>query len=430
MSARVATVSAETPSKDGVRAEQAWLHPAGTERFDASAALAYLRAAGVLAAVQAGAVEPGEPVDAVFLLDDDDRVIVVEDGTVTRGESISTFGPRMAAELGLGVETGEHQFTDPRQLAVVDADVTSDDEATHDEATDEEAGGCGDGCSCGSFDPTGLPGDVLVSHKVDSFLPVLAHHAEAGLEHAWVDGWNVVRFDRACVDLSDDAWLPHEVPAAVLITDGETRYVEVLTGWGVFPGEMLTRLLDLTPTFTTAEVDHRFVPGLANLHLLPDSDLRRVLNSPHFRDRDAGAVAEALQSAPDEFWSARVLTTLGLPVLAADVHEGRSDLPAARRVEARSGLRSLFDSVVGYHEAGEEEVARRTPFGKAYAWVQARPAVAGTLYATETATAAVLLARANRPGRSRWARTGVRTLAATLLLDAAMGVALRSRRRD
>lgn len=429
MSAPVATVSAETPSKDGVRAAQVWLHPGATRLFDAGAALAYLREARVLASVQAGPVEVGEPADAVLLLDDDDRLIVVgEDGVVTRGEALETFGPRMARDLALDVETAEQYFAAPGRLPVVEADDDPVPDEAHDE-TREEAQGCGGDCGCGAFDPTGLPGDVLVSRRVDSFLPMVAHHAEAGLEHAWVEGWNVARFDRACVDLSDDAWLPHEVPAVVLITDGDTRYVEVLTGWGIFPGEMLTRLLDLTPTFTTDEVDHRFVPGLANLHLLPDSDLHRVLNSPHFRGRDKAAVAHALQSPPDAGWSARVLAALGLPTLAADVHEGRAELPGARRVEARSGLRTLFDSVVGYHEAGEEEVSRRTPFGKAYAWVQARPAAAGAWYAAESATAATLLLRANRPGRSRGARAAVRAVAATLLLDAAVGVALRSRRR-
>lgn len=404
-----------------MRAEQAWLHPTGADTLDAGAALAYLRDAGVLAAVQGGALEPGEPADAVLLLDADDRVLTVSEGSVTPGLDVTQLGRRLTADLSVGLETAEHHFAAPSLLPLLDDGADTVD--------GEGSQGCGEDCGCAAeFDPTGLPGDVLISQIVDSSLPMLAHHAEAGLERAWLDGWNVVRFDRACVDLTDAGWLPHEVPAALLINDGHSRYVELLTRWGTFPGEMLTRLLDLTATFTADEVDHPLVAGLANLHLLPDSDLRRVLASPAFRHLDAHRVAAALQSPDDAGWSARVLAALSLPTAAADVHEGRTALPAPLRVEPRTGLHTLIDTVVGYHDAGEEEVSRRTPLGKAYAWVHHRPTVAAAVYSAEAAAAALLVAHSTRSDVRRGVRVGARVAAAALLVDASLALVLRSRR--
>ena len=411
-----------TTAPETITLVQGWVVPAAHERVDAAAVLARLRTDDVLGAVQSDPVDADEPLDVVVATDDGGRVLVVDDGRLVPGERFEVVAARWCADLGVSLETDDHVFADPRHLPLV----------THDEdGADSSADGCVD-CACGEVDPD-APGDLLLSRVVPSSLPMLAHHAGCGMLTGHVEGWNVALFDEMGVDLSDEGFLRSEVPAVLLTDTGARCYVEVLPTSGAFPGVQLTRQPDLEPTFSRNELDLDVVDGLSNPHLMPGSDLLELLDAEPFADLDPATVAAALQTRMDAGWSARVLTALGLPPAAADVHSGRRSLAEVStstpdRVEALPLLRALVSSTTRYHDAPAEEVARRGAYGRLYARLTDNLALSALLYATETAVGAVLLDKAlgGRGPRGRRALAGA--AAATLLTDAVMGVALTVRK--
>lgn len=368
-----------------------WIHPADGEAVDAAAVLAYLRRHGVVGSVQSGAVGVDEPCTIVLLVDDVERVQVVRDGKVRAGSPLDTFGPTLARELDVELYVGDSQFGD------VGADDEDDDEAP----------------------------DVALCRVVDSALPLLAHDL-GPLSASSVDGWTLVRFDTSWVDVDDHGWMGGDLPLVVLRRSGRTREIQVVTRWTEQHGHALTREPDLMPAFT--EMQGPAMAALTNPHLAADSDLRAVLSHPRFRHLDLLEVAMVLQSPMDEWWSGRVLTALGLPVLAADVHEGRDELPDPTRLGPTSLGRSFVDTVLRYHDAPAEEVARRTPYGKLYDRVQRHPIAAGATFTTEALASGALLAAAVRPGRGSLARTALLSAGIVGLVDASMGAVLAVRR--
>lgn len=200
----------------------------------------------------------------------------------------------------------------------------------------------------------------------------------------------------------------------------------MVTRWTEQHGHALTREPDLMPAFT--EMEGPAMAALTNPHLAAGSDLHAVLAHPRFGDRDPLEVASALQSPMDDGWSARVLTALGLPALAADVHEGRAEVPDAVRVAPTSLGRSLVNTYLRYYDAPAEEVERRTAYGKLYDRIQRNPVATGVALSAETVVAVALLAAAVRPGRSPLARTTLLSGGVVGLLDAAAGVVLATRR--
>ncbi|GGD21151.1 hypothetical protein GCM10007231_20370 [Nocardioides daphniae] len=326
----------------------------------------------------------------VLLVDDVDRVQVLRDGKVRAGAPLSTFGPALAESLGLELVIGDEAW------------------GGFEEGDEEED----------------VP-DVMLCRAVDSSLPLLAHDLGA-LDATHVGGWTLVRFDEAYVAPDDHGWLPSDLPAVLLHRHGRTREIQVLTAWNDTIGHALTHEPHLQPAF--AEVDDPAVAGLTNPHLAVDSDLREVLTHPRFRHLDVAKVADVLQSPMDEQWTARVLAALGLPTLAADVHEGRAELPDSSRFEAASMARSVVDTVLRYYDAPAEEVARRTAYGRLYDRVQRNRVATGAVLTAEVAASAAMLTAGVRPGRSAAARTALVSGAVFTLLDAAMGTALAVRR--
>lgn len=384
-----------TPADVSLRPVMGELHPAGGEAVDPAAVLAYLRRHGIVGSVQSGAIGNDEPCALLLLVDDVDRVQVLREGKVSAGAPLSSFGPALAREFDVELYVGDSQY----------GDVT--EEGDGDEDVDDE-----------------VP-DVLLCRVVDSSLPLLAHDL-GPLTASQVEGWMVVRFDESWVDVTEHGWMPHELPAVVLRRDGRSRQIQVVTRWTDVNGYSLTREPDLMPAF--AEMEGPAMVALTNPHLAVDSDLRAVLAHPRLRHLDLLEVAKVLQSPMDEWWSGRVLTALGLPVVAADVHEGRAELPEPTRLGPTSLGRSFVDTVLRYYDAPAEEVARRTPYGKLYDKVQRHPVAAGVVLTAETIASVALLATALRPGRSFASRSALLSTGVVGLLDAGMGTVLAVRR--
>ncbi|MBE7325380.1 hypothetical protein IEQ44_12015 [Nocardioides sp. Y6] len=368
-----------------------WIHPADGEAVDPAAVLAHLRRHGIVGSVQSGAIGVDEPCTLVVLVDDVERVQVVRDGRVGAGAPVTSFAPALGRELEVEVLLGDEFYGD------VDA---------------------------GGEDTPELP-DVALCRVVDSALPLLAHTL-GPLDASVVDRWTILRFEEEWVDVEQHGWLGGDLPLLVLRRNGRSREIQVVTRWNDSSGHALTREPDLMPAFT--EMEGPAMAALTNPHLAADSDLRAVLAHPRFRHLDLLEVASVLQSAMDDGWSARVLTALGLPSLAADVHEGRAELPDPTHVGATSLGRSLVDTVLRYYDAPHEEVRRRTPYGKLYDRVQRHPVAAGAMITTEVAASVAALAAGVRPGRGTAARTALLSAGVVGLLDATMGAVLATRR--
>lgn len=190
-------------------------------------------------------------------------------------------------------------------------------------------------------------------------LPLLARDVGSSLTWTGVDGWTVLRLDEAGADLRAHAVLRDEAPVVTLHRDGDRRWIDVVTHVGVPPGTMLS------PTPEPGEAPEE-VPG---------ESAALVAASRHFAHLDVVALAAAVESPGDGGWSARVLAALELPVLAADVHEGRTDLPGAVAVEPMGVRGAIRAAVRQYEDAPPEEVARRGALGRWQGAVAARPAL-------------------------------------------------------
>ncbi|WP_110240920.1 hypothetical protein [Nocardioides gilvus] len=401
-----------SPAAVTLRPFLGWLHPDVEGRIDHEAVLRHLREQRVLGAVQSS--DPGVEglCSIVLLLDDVERIQVVRDGKVAAGAPLSRFGPELAEILGLDLEIAGDYFEDPARVF--------DEDGEGPEGFDLEAL-IGEQES----DPTH---DVLVSRVVESSLPALAHSLKSSLSAGHEDGWTVIHFDDAWVDLSEHGWMPGDLPAVRLSRVDDTRHIQVLTAWNDPVGLFLTRRPDLTATFTAAEVDHAGLAELTNPHLSPDSDTVALLTTRRFRDLDATALTDALQSPMDDRWVNRVLAAMGLPTLAGDLLEGRRELTAPTRVEFSSGWRALLDTVVRYVDAPASEVSRRTPIGKFYAKVYGSTPLGVATVAVETVAGAALLARSRRAGTGAGARRALVGGASFLLVDAVSGLTIIGRR--
>lgn len=370
-----------------------WIHPADGESVDPTAVLAHLRRNGIVGSVQSGAVGVDEPCAIVVLVDDVERVQVVRDGRVGAGAPVTSFAPTLARELEVEVLLGDEFY----------GEADGGDEESHE---DDEP-------------------DVALCRVVDSSLPFLAHDL-GPLEAAQVDGWTLVRFDESWVEVDEHGWLGNDLPLVVLRRSGRTREIQVVTRWTEQHGHALTREPDLMPAFT--EMEGPAMAALTNPHLAVGSDLHAALTHPRFGDRDPLEVAAVLQSPMDDGWSARVLSVLGLPTLAADVHEGRAEMPEAVRITPTSLGRSLVDTFLRYYDAPAEEVARRTAYGRLYDRIQRHPVATGAAVSVETALAVAMLAAAVRPERGPLARTALLSGGVVGLLDAATSLVLATRR--
>lgn len=426
--------SAERPDRPlpGVTAARGWLHPSAGERVDTQRTLAVLRERGVLAGVQQERPGVDDLCDLTLLLDDEGRVLVQTSAGVVGGPVLHDFAPELAEALGAAIEIdGEFHDLDPVSTDVgnpgggegrdsgdmLPVGESEESEDFAEDFTDEfhdELFVLGD-------PERGAP-DVLLAKVVPSALPQLAAFVGSGLVAGHVDGWTLARFDEDGLPVSEHGWLPGDLPAVHLTRVGDDRYVQVIASFGLGPSLLLTRHGDQVTTYGPHEVDPALVDTLVDSHLAPGSELNTLLASKHFAHVDARTLAEALQQPMDEHWITGVLRALGLPARAGDVLEGRAEVPSATRVEARSTLGALGETLRRYYDAPPEEVARRTPYGKAYATLTATPGRVAAGVAVEGALAVWLLTRSRHHTGAR--RTLLTTAGVSAVLDVAFHLAL------
>lgn len=408
-----------------VSAVRGWLHPRAGESVDTHRTLTVLRERGVLAGIQEAEAGVDDLCDLTLLVDDEGRLLVQTTAGVVGGPLLHDYAPELAEALGAAIEIdGEFHDVDPL-------------------STDVGAPGGGEGRDSGDMLPVddesdfaedftrdfpdelfvigesgdGVP-DVLLTHLVPSALPQLARAVGSGLVAGHVDGWTLVQFDEDGLPVAEHGWLPGDLPVVHLTRVGDDRYVQVITAFGLrAPHVLLARHGDQVTTYGPDEVDPDLVDTLVDSHLAPASELHTLLESKHFAHVDARTLAEALQQPMDEQWVTGVLRALGLPTLAGDVLEGRAQVPSPTRVEHRSVLGSVGEMVLRYYDAPAEEVARRTPYGKAYAAVTATPRRVGATVAAESALAAWLLWRSRRLTGAR--RHALAAAAVGTLIDVA-----------
>lgn len=365
------------------------------------AALGLLRDRGLVAAVATAEVESGEPLAfslaVVHSHDHEPRVaLVAADGTIEVGGPAHEVCVALVEALGANVDLGGvwwdesdlpgHEDEPWEDVEAADATTAWADDAGSDDLADVLHGDLDDVDEEGDEDDDspapGLPGDVILTHQPESMVPGLARALGSGLVAGHVDGWTLVQFDEAWLEMAGEGWLSSELPVVHLKrSDERQRVVEVVTGFTQTQSDLLTRHADLTPVRDLSGVASELqtllgadpVTALTNGHLVPDSALHEVLRSKHFADRDATTVATALQSPMDAHWSARVLTSLGLPTHAADVHEGRRELEGVR-MEPKSLVKSLLEQTYRTYDPAPHEVAQRGPLGRAYARSLATPA--------------------------------------------------------
>lgn len=138
--------------------------------------------------------------------------------------------------------------------------------------------------------------------------------------------WTVARFDPKGVEPSS-GWPAEELPAVWLQGTDQRHIVVVVDNAGeetddVFLGRWRAPepVLDMDLVTDEARI---LLEHLQNPHLGPHGGLADLVAMPFFADVDPVALSAELQSDMDDFWSSRVLKAMGLPTIAADIHEGR-----------------------------------------------------------------------------------------------------------
>lgn len=221
--------------------------------------------------------------------------------------------------------------------------------------------------------------DVLLGRLDHEMLPLLAHHVGSPLRWDHLeDGFVLVRFEERGAQLQEEAFLSDELPVVALTTVGGQRYCSVLVQSGLLPGQTLTRQEPWVPTYGS-EVAHpelrAALPALDELHLTPEEAVTALVDSPHLPGCDEGALRAALVSPADDEWSGRVLSALGLPTLAAEVHEGRSPF-AGTYVAPQKALPTVAAAVRGAIPRTADEMRKHGRAGHLVAASLTRPTLA------------------------------------------------------
>lgn len=181
--------------------------------------------------------------------------------------------------------------------------------------------------------------DVLLGALDDDLAPLLV---ASSVELDWspvAEGWAVGRFRelRAAEyeDIRVTPWggrlLGQGLGLVVLQQRDGVRYVAPATEDHLDLDDPLTWLSGLTPSFTAEQVVWakesawlaEWLTWCANPHLDPESTAAQLLRSQTWSHVALPDLAAALAKTPDADWSAGVLAVLGVPTLAADLHEGR-----------------------------------------------------------------------------------------------------------
>ncbi|WP_162598724.1 hypothetical protein [Nocardioides gilvus] len=207
------------------------------------------------------------------------------------------------------------------------------------------------------------PPDVLLARLDPDLLPMLAR--DVGCPFIWerAEGYVVVAFEEPSATLHEHGFTKPELPVVALSLIGGRRHLSVLLARGVLPGTTLSRqehwALTQAPETVEEPAMRAMLDEFAVRHVTPEAVIEALLESPHLPHAEEMLLREALVAPDDEHWSARVLTALGLPTHAADIHEGRAILAAPARVEPQ-GLKEVLRSALGERgSADEEEWSRR-----------------------------------------------------------------------
>lgn len=268
------------------------LPDAGT---DAAPYRAWLAEHGVIAAVGTG------PDGAVHLnlATRDGRPLVLVDGTVQTPWTVVDLLNRLTSEVGGAIEVADYQSVvgDP-SVPVTPA-------------------------------PAATPAHtVLLSHRTAAGQPGFTIGSTVGYLAGAVEDWSVVRFNHDVPEVGLD-WASDELPAVWLRSD---RSIAVQTAPGPRPQVVLRHFPAPPPVeLLTEEGPGEYSAAMVALHdpqLSSNSEMRLLAEEGWGSgDLDLLAVSEALQSPHDDAWSTRVLESLGLPTVAADVAEGRCEVP-------------------------------------------------------------------------------------------------------
>lgn len=227
--------------------------------------------------------------------------------------------------------------------------------------------------------PDDGPPDVLLGRLDPEMLPLLAHHVGSPLRWEQLeDGVVLVQLEERGAQLQEEAFLRPELPVVALTTLRGQRYCSVLLKRGLLPGHLLTRQQPWVPTYGP-EVAHpglrAALPALDELHLTPDETVRSLVDSVLLPGCEETALRAALASPGDDAWSARVLAALGLPTVAADVHEGRA-VVAGTYVTPQKALPTLTQAVGRSIPRTADEMRQHGRGGRLVAASLTRPALA------------------------------------------------------
>ncbi|GAA3896835.1 hypothetical protein [Microbacterium invictum] len=282
--------------------------------------------------------------------------------------------------------------------------------------------------------------DVVICRAGTDALPLLARDVSSPLRAARVGEYLIVQFTAENSDQHEHGWMAGEGPVIALSGFGGDRYVSVLVGRGVLPGQAtLARTATLTPVFAPGEVASATVPILEMLgdpHRQPDSQLSALRAEAPFAHVDAQAVSGALQSDDDAQWFARVLTAIGLPddvaALAADVAEGGA-LPDAIEVEPLGLWAAIRDSLRRFDQDALDQTRRRGPLRRLHALSIRKPLAVLATVIPELAVGIPVLAWVWSSAPRPWWVIAAGVVAVLLIVDAVadlvlMTVRLRRRR--
>lgn len=153
---------------------------------------------------------------------------------------------------------------------------------------------------------------LLVSRATSETVAGMTQDRAVTVSSDEVDGWHVARFSREITEVGH-AWQPEELPAVWVRTNGT---VALQTEPGNQPQVLLRRLEAPVPVELTTDGSPEYDAAMAALRDPQSSSISEVwlvAQQPDFGHVESGPLAQALQSAPDVGWGARVLAELGLP---------------------------------------------------------------------------------------------------------------------
>lgn len=370
--------------------------PTGTA--DASAHREWLAAQGVLAAL--GAVEDGAPAHLNLAMRNG-RPLVVRDGQLATPFSVLELLTDLTTAAGGLVEVPEYkEFVGDKTLDTRPVTLWPSAQPVL--------------LSRGETAP-GFTEAVLVRHSSGT-----------------ADGWTVTRFDRE-VPVVGREWMAGDLPGVWLHAD---RTIALQTAPGQRPQVVLQHFRAPEPVDLAFIGDEpagyaEALAALRNPQLSASSELAALADEPFFDRVDPVAVAAALQAPITEDWSAGVLAALGLPTLAAEVSEGRAQVPGTEPNPAEN-VPSLLRSLRDLDQAAERDSGAANLVYRLYGTSTRHPLLALTTIIPEILVGVALLVTLLTADDHPWWHWLVGIFAVACLVDAVIDsvmMSVRLRRR-